>query len=105
MKNFYDLAQQLTEQQKEDEDDKGHGTKAMQTKNLTDIFTAIDMAAEKLCDIDTEWECSSTVKRGITAMLHPHYEILQEKKKKSEQLTFYSFLLSSEPWPWPSSAK
>ena len=39
------------------------------------------MAAEKLCDIDHEWEHSCTVKRGIRAMLHLYYEILQEKKK------------------------
>ena len=45
-------------------------------KDLTDILPAIDMAAEKLCDIDPDWECSSTVKRGIRAMLHPYYEFL-----------------------------
>jgi len=50
----YDLTQQLTEQQKEDEDEEDRGTKAMQTKDLTDILSAIDMAAEKLCDIDPE---------------------------------------------------
>jgi len=65
------------------------------------------MAAEKLCDIDHEWEHCCTVKRGIRAMLHLYYEILQEKKKekKSKQLTLCSFLMSSETWPWPSSAK
>jgi len=61
---FYDLAQQLTEQQQEDEDEEDRGTKAMQTRDLTDILSAIDMAAEKLCDIDREWENSSTVKKG-----------------------------------------
>ena len=35
---LYDLAEQLTEQQKEDEDEEDRGTKAMQTKELTDIF-------------------------------------------------------------------
>ena len=65
----------------------------------------MDMAAEKLCDNDPEWERSSTVKRGIRAMLHPYYEILQEKKKKSKQVMLQSFLISSEPWPWPLSAK
>jgi len=49
---LYDLAQQLTEQQKEDEDEEDRGTKEMQTKDLTDILSATDMAAEKLCDID-----------------------------------------------------
>ena len=102
---LYDLAQQLTEQQKEDEDEEERGTKEMQTKDLTDILSATDMAAEKLCDIDPDWERSSTVKRGIRAVLHPYYEILQEKKKKSKQLMLHSFLMSSEPWPWPSSAK
>jgi len=63
------------------------------------------MAAEKLCDIDPDWEHSSTVKRGIRAMLHTYYEILQEKKKKSKQLMFHSFLMSSEPRPGPSIAK
>jgi hypothetical protein len=29
----------------------------------------------------------------------------REKKKKLEQLTLRSFLMSSEPWPGPSSAK
>jgi len=63
------------------------------------------MAAEKLCDIDPEWKRSSTVKRGIRAMLHPYYEILREKKKKSKHLMLNSFFMSSELWPWPSSAK
>jgi len=40
------------------------------------------MAAEKLCYTDPEWERNSTVKRGTTAILHPYYEILQEKSKK-----------------------
>ena len=61
---LYDLPQQLTEQQKEDEDEKDHGTKEMQTKDLTDILSTIDMAAEKLCDIEPDWERSSTVKKG-----------------------------------------
>ena len=43
---LHDLAQQLTEQQKEDEDEDDRETKAMQTKKLTDIFSAIDIAAE-----------------------------------------------------------
>ena len=68
---LYDLAQQLTEQQKEDEDEEVRGTKEMQTKGRTDILSVIDMAAEKLCDIDPDWERSSTVKRGIRDMLHP----------------------------------
>ena len=38
---LYDLAQQLTEQQKADEDE-DNGTKEMQAKGLTDIFPAID---------------------------------------------------------------
>jgi hypothetical protein len=67
---------------KEDEDEEDHGTKEMQMKDLTDILSHIDMAAGKLCDIDPDWECSSTVKWGIRDILHPYYEILQEKKKK-----------------------
>jgi len=63
------------------------------------------MAAQKLCDIDPEWEYSSTVKSGIRAMLNSSYEILQEKKKKSKQLMLYSFLMSSEPRSGPSSTK
>jgi len=79
----------------------------MQTKDLTDILSAVDVAAGKLCVcyIDPEWERSSTVKRSIKAMLHPYYEILQEKKKKSKQLMLNSFLMSSEPRPGPSSTK
>ena len=102
---LYEVAQQLTEQQKEDEDEEDRGTKEMWAKDLTDILSAIDVAAAKLCDNDPEWECSSTVKRGIRAMLHPYYEILQEKKKKSKQLTLHSFLMSSETWPGSSPAK
>jgi len=63
------------------------------------------MVAEKLRDISTEWQRSSTVKTGIRATLHPSYAILQEKEKKSKQLTLHSFLLSFEPSSWPSSAK
>ena len=35
---LYDFAQQLTEQQKEDEDEEDHGTKAMQMKALLIFF-------------------------------------------------------------------
>jgi hypothetical protein len=28
-----------------------------------------------------------------------------EKKKKSKELTLHAFLMSSEPWPGPSSTK
>jgi len=52
MNNFFDLDQQLTEQQKEDEDEEDRGTKEMQTKGLSNILSATDTAAEKLCDID-----------------------------------------------------
>ena len=101
----YDLAPKLTEQQKEDEDEEDRGTKAMQTKDLTDILSAIDMAAEKLCDIDPDWESSPKVRRSIRVILQTYYEIVQEKKKKSKQSTLHSFLVSSEPRPGPSSAK
>jgi hypothetical protein len=29
----------------------------------------------------------------------------REKQKNSKQLAFYSFVMSSEPWPGPSSTK
>ena len=88
---LYDLVQQFTEQRKEDDDEEDRGTKAMQTKDLTDILSAIDMAAEKLCDVDPDWERSCTVKRDIRALLRPYYETLQEKTKKSRELTLHSF--------------
>ena len=63
----------------------------MQMKDLTDILSAINMAAEKFWDFDLDWERSSTVKRGIRAILHPYYEIFQEKKKISKQLMLHLF--------------
>ena len=61
----------------------------LQMKDLTDIFYTINMAAEKFCDFDPGWEHSSTVKSGIRAVLHPYYEILQEKKRiKTINITF-----------------
>jgi hypothetical protein len=68
----------LTEQQKEEEDEEDRGTKAMQEKDFTDILSAMDKAAEKLCDIDPDWECSSAVKRSIIAMPNTYYKVLQE---------------------------
>jgi len=38
----------LTEQQKEDKDEENRGTQAVQTKDVDDIVSAIDMAAETL---------------------------------------------------------
>jgi exosome complex RNA-binding protein Rrp42 (RNase PH superfamily) len=78
MKN---LAQQLTEQHKEEDNEEDHGTTEMQMEYLTDILSAIQMAVEKLCVIDPDWEHSSTVQRAITAMLHTYYEILQKRRK------------------------
>ena len=94
IEELYDLAQQLTEEQKEVEYEEDCGTKAMQLKDLTDILSAVDVAAEKLCvcDIELEWERTCTVKRSIRAMLHHYYKILEEKKKKSKQLTSTFFL-------------
>jgi len=89
---FYDLAQQLTEQQKDDEADEDRGTKEMQAKDLTDIPFATDVAAEKLHDIDPDWERSCTVRRGIRSMLHTYYETLHENTIKSKQLSLHSFL-------------
>jgi len=57
---LFDLVQQLTGQQTEDEDEDDRGTKAMQTKDL--LNSAIVMAAEKLSDTDPEWERNSTVR-------------------------------------------
>jgi hypothetical protein len=52
---LYDLVQKLTEEQMEDEDEEDHGTKQMLTKDVTDILFTIDIAPEKLCDIDPDW--------------------------------------------------
>jgi len=82
----------FTEQQKEDEDE-DRGTKEMQTKNLTDILSAIGMAAEMLCDTEPDWERDSTVKRAIKAMLHPCYETLQENTKKKIKRVGVTFFL------------
>jgi len=102
---MYELAQKLTEQLTEDENREDRGTKTMQTKNVFDVPSAIDMAAEKLFDIDPDWERSCTVKMDIRAMINPYYKVLQEKEKKLIQLTLHSLLMSSEPRPGPSSAK
>jgi hypothetical protein len=45
---LYDLAQQLTEQQKEDEYEEDCGTKEIQMKDFTEILSTIDTTAEKL---------------------------------------------------------
>jgi hypothetical protein len=62
---LYDLTQQLTEEGKGNEEEKDRETKEMQTKDLTDILSAIHMVAEKLCDVVPDCERSSTVTRGI----------------------------------------
>jgi len=64
----------------------------MQMKDLTDILSAIGMAAEEICDVDPDWERSSTVKSGVRGMLYHYYDILQEKKKKSKQVDVTFFL-------------
>jgi hypothetical protein len=74
-------------------------------KNLTDILSTIDTAAEKLFDVHPDWEPSSTVHNGIRYMLHPYYEIMQDKRKTLKQLKLHSILMSSEQRPGLSSAK
>ena len=61
----------------------------MQTKDPNDILSAIEMAAEKLCDIDPDWERSSAVKGDIRAMLHPYYPARKEEKIKTADVTFF----------------
>jgi len=50
------------------------------------------MAVEKSRDVSPDWEHSSTLKRGIIAMLLPYYEILLGKKKISKQIDITFFL-------------
>jgi len=45
-------------------------------KNRIDVLSTIDMAAEKSRDINPDWKHSSTLKRGVIAMLLPYYEVL-----------------------------
>ena len=63
----------MTEQQKDDEDEEDLGTKEMQTKDLADILSAIDMAAEKLWHIDPDWERSCTVKRVVLSLFQNYF--------------------------------
>lgn len=79
-----ELAHNLTEQQKDqkDENERETAIKRMKTNDLQDILATIDNATQKLCDIDPDWERSSTVKKDINAILCPYYEILQQTKKK-----------------------
>jgi len=59
-------------------------------EGFSDILSVIDMAAEKLCDINPDWERSSRIKRGVRAMLFPYYEIPQERRKiKTFDVTFF----------------
>jgi hypothetical protein len=53
--------------------DEIRGIKEMPTKDITDILSAIDIAAGKLCDIDPDWKRSPRVKRDIRAILLPYY--------------------------------
>jgi hypothetical protein len=63
MKNFKTwLNNWLIRRKEDDDEEEDRGTKPIHTKDLTDILSAIDMAAEKLCDINPDWECSSTGK-------------------------------------------
>jgi len=82
----------MTQQQKEDEEEEDRGTTEMQTNDLTDIPSAIHMATEKLCDIDPEWVRSSTVQRGITAMLHLLQNPAKKKKKSTVETTFFLYV-------------
>ena len=69
----------------------GSWNQKMQKNYLTDILSSIEMAAEKLRDIDPDSKRSSTVKRSIRDVLYHYYEILEEKmtKIKTIDVTFF----------------
>jgi hypothetical protein len=91
---------------KEYADEENRGTKNMQTKDLTDILSAIDIAAEKLCDIDHDCEGRSKVNRGIRAILHPYYKILQKKKKiTTVDVKFFLDVFRTTAWAFFSKIK
>ena len=78
---LYDLAQKLIEQQKEDEGEEERGTKEMQTKDLTDIPSTTDMAAEKLWthkELPNKF-CSTCLKAKDLQCVWP-----TKKKKKAQ---------------------
>jgi hypothetical protein len=71
---LYDLAQHLTEQQKENEE---WGGLWNQRNAVEGPYRYSFHYGYGSCD----WEHSCTVKTGIRAMLLPYYEILQGKRK------------------------
>jgi hypothetical protein len=50
------------------------------------------MAAEKLCDIDREWECSSTVKWVRNSNATPLLRNLERKEEKIKTANVTLFL-------------
>jgi len=99
IEELYDLAQQLTEQQKEDEDEVDCGTKEMQTKDLTDILSVIDMAAEKLCDINPELGTQLYSKKLCKSHAAPLlWNPARKEKIKTVDVTFFLDVFWTVAW-------
>jgi hypothetical protein len=98
------MTAQLTQTQEQQEEEPILWS--IETHDLKEILTEIETYLQRLGDIDADWEWSSSIRRGIIAVLQTYCHVLQERKHHARQTTSLSYLKkkSEEPLVNPKMA-
>lgn len=86
------MAKELSQQAEEDkkEKDKGPPLNHMKTSNIQNILSDIETLTDELCDNDHNWKRGAKEKRTVMVSVSPYFEVLKERKRKSQQLTLHA---------------
>jgi hypothetical protein len=57
--------------------------------------SVMETLADELCDSDHDWEENAKVKRSLMVSTGPYSEVLEKRKRKSQQSTVLAFF---EKW-------
>jgi hypothetical protein len=64
---------------------------SIETHDLQEILAGIDRYLQMLGDIDSDWEQSCCIRRGVSAVLQSYCHVLQETRHQARKITLYYF--------------
>jgi hypothetical protein len=81
---------ELSQQEEEKEKDKEPPLNHLKTSDIQNILSHMETLIDELCDNDHNWERSAKVKRTVMVSTGPYFEVLKERKRKSQQSTLHA---------------
>jgi hypothetical protein len=97
-KDLEELAKEQSQQEEEEEEEEVEENEKdeepplnhMKTSDIQNILSDMETLIDELCDNDHDWKQSAKVKRTVIVSTGPYFEVLKERKRKSQQSTLHA---------------